>query len=129
VRHRHFFSGTEDLLRGVLDRAAVDREVAESARKEAELYRKEKSLIYACFPLVARLAGHERGPTRACAPLLFYPATLVEHPAGMFLEVDLAQQRVNWPILALLAGAEGRRTDPQHNPAPSTGTEQAARCR
>ncbi|HBO43804.1 MAG TPA: hypothetical protein DD670_07710 [Planctomycetaceae bacterium] len=42
-RHVHFLSGTDDLLCGLFDRVPIDREKGLAARKEAELYRKDRT--------------------------------------------------------------------------------------
>jgi len=103
-RHVSFLSGTDDLLRGVLDRVPIDRKTAVAAQKEAELYRKDKTLVYCAFPLVGPVAESGRLPERLCAPLVFFPATIVDEDGVSFLSVDLTQQRVNFPVLAALAG-------------------------
>ena len=103
-RHVAFLGGTDDLLRGIQDRVPVDREKAVAAQKEASLYRKDKTLVFCALPLVGRTGGGNRLPSRLCAPLFFFPATVVEDAPAAFLSVDLAQQRVNFPVLAALAG-------------------------
>lgn len=103
-RHVTFLTGSEDLLRGVLDRVPLEREPALAAMKEAELARKDKSLVYCAFPLVGPTAGQPQLPSRLCAPLVFYPATIEDDGQTAFLSVDLSQQRVNYPVLARLAG-------------------------
>lgn len=103
-RHVSFLSGTEDLLRGLLDRVPIDREKGVAAQKEAELYRKDKTLVYCAFPLVGQVAEGGRLPARLCAPLVFFPATIEDEDSLAFLSVDLTQQRVNFPVLSALAG-------------------------
>lgn len=103
-RHVTFLSGTDDLLRGLQDRVPVDWERGVAAQKEADLYRKDKTLVFCAFPLVGRTSQSNRLPKRLCAPLFFYPATLVRDAPAAFLHVDLAQQRMNFPVLAALAG-------------------------
>lgn len=103
-RHVTFLTGTEDLLRGVLDQAPVEREAGLAAAKEASLYRKDKTLVYAAIVLAGPAPDDRRLPARLCAPLVFYPAEVRDHGGACFVAADLAQQRVNFPVLAALAG-------------------------
>jgi hypothetical protein len=103
-RHVTFLEGTEDLLRGLLERAPIHHDRAIAAQKEAALFRKDKTLVYCALLLVGRGGGDKRLPARLCAPLFFFPATVVEDESAAFVTVDLSQQRVNFPVLAALAG-------------------------
>ncbi|NUQ61067.1 MAG: hypothetical protein HUU20_01175 [Pirellulales bacterium] len=82
----------------------VDYDRAVAAQKEAGLYKKDRTLIYGAFLLVGREGGDKQLPTRLCAPLFFFPATIVEDQSVALLSVDLSQQRVNFPVLAMLMG-------------------------
>ncbi|MBN2291888.1 MAG: hypothetical protein JXM70_05650 [Pirellulales bacterium] len=103
-RHVSFLSGSDDLLWDVLNRVPIDRGTALAAQKEAELYRKDKTLVYCAFPLVGQSGGVGQLPKQLCAPLVFFPATITDENGVAFLSVDLTQQRVNFPVLAALAG-------------------------
>ncbi len=103
-RHLLFLSGTDDLLSGLQDRTPIDREKAVAAKKEAGLYMKDRTLIYGAFPLVGPAPEGGRLPANLCAPLVFFPAEIVDEGSSAFLSVDLTQQRVNFPVLAALAG-------------------------
>lgn len=107
VRHLQFFEGEERLLSGLLRRLPMMSDDAPMAMKEAELYRREKDLLYCAFPIVGKspARGPKQSSSALCAPLLFYPARLIEDEAGIRLEVDLDQQQVNFPVLADLAAA------------------------
>ncbi len=105
-QHVFFPSDTDDLLRGLLDRVPTGREKAVAARKEAELYKKDKALIFGAFPLVGKVPKTGRLPEKLCAPLVFFPATIELEDDKTFLSVDLTQQRVNVPVLAALLGEE-----------------------
>ncbi len=104
IRHLEFFSGTEDLLRAVLDYISLDSEGTQPLQKEAALYRKEKTLVYCAFPIVGPVPQPSPLPSKLCAPVLFYPATLVQERSGLALRPELTQQRVNFPVLYALAG-------------------------
>jgi hypothetical protein len=103
-RHVYFLPGEDDLLRGLLDRIPIDREVALAARREADLYRKDRTLILGAVFLVGAAPRGARLPARLCAPLVFYPAQVIDEDGVALLSVDLSQQRVNFPVLAGLAG-------------------------
>lgn len=109
-RHVTFLAGSDDLLSGVLDRVPIERERALAAQKDAELSRKDKTLVYTAFPLVGLLGAHAHLPSRLCAPVLFYPAMIEDDGSNAFLSVDLTQQRVNFPVLTSLAGIRGGAT-------------------
>lgn len=107
IRHLQFIEGEERLLCDLLPRIPMMSEAASAAMKDAQLYRREKNLLYCAFPIVGRLParGPQKSSTKLCAPLLFYPARLVEEEATIQLEIDLTQQQVNVPVLADLAAA------------------------
>ena len=104
IRHLTFFRGTEDLLRGVLNDIPLEPELAEAASKEANLHRKEKTLVYCAFPIAGSVAQPSPLPENLCAPLCFYPAELVKTDRGWMARAALEQQRINFPVLSALAG-------------------------
>jgi hypothetical protein len=108
VQHRLFFQRREVLLNGLMDRMAMRPEAASSAQKAAALYKREKTLVYCAFCLVGVIPRERQRALRLCAPLLFYPARVIEETreglSHSFLTVDLAQQRVNFPVLRSLLG-------------------------
>jgi len=130
IRHRWFLSGDEHLLSGLLSRVPVQRDNAIATKKEAELYRREKSLLYCAFPIISCApSGLGKPGATICAPLLFYPARLTalrrellegelrftdvdpeDETAEYYLEIEAAQQRVNMPVLAALL-AEGSTSE------------------
>jgi hypothetical protein len=106
IRHLHFLEGEDRLLCGLLPRVSVSVETARPALADAQMYRREKSLLYCAFPIVGSLpARASRPPTSLCAPLLLYPANLSDDESVMNLEVDLSEQQVNLPVLADLVAA------------------------
>jgi hypothetical protein len=107
IRHLHFLDGEDRLLCGFLPRIPLSPETARPALTDAQLYRREKSLLYCAFPIVGSLPARGVRPVvRLCAPLLLYPAKLVEHESVINLEIDLEQQQVNLPVLADLVADE-----------------------
>lgn len=110
IRHLAFMQGEEHLLCDMLTRTPVNREQAIVAQKEAHLQQREKSLLYCAFPIIGRLHEGQSKPRTLCAPLLFYPASLIIDDNAAFIEVDLSQQRVNAPILSSIL-AQGKAAD------------------
>ncbi|HUG70329.1 MAG TPA: AAA domain-containing protein [Pirellulaceae bacterium] len=102
IRHLTFLNGEEHLLCEMLSRVPLDRQQAIVAQKEAHLHQREKSLLYCAFPIVGQLAERDSRSRILCAPLLFYPATLVIEEQAAFVEIDLSRQRVNTPILSAI---------------------------
>jgi AAA domain len=107
VEHLRFFD-REVLLNAELPRRPLHAADVAPAAKAAALYRRERSLVYFAWPLVGQGTAAGGRPVRLCAPLLLYPATL--HPGEppdddlFWLEVDLAEQRVNAAALEALLG-------------------------
>ncbi len=104
VRHLTFVRESEDLLRGLLNDIPLEPVIAEAASKEANLHRKEKTLVYCAFPIVGQVPQPSPLPVNLCAPLFFYPAEIAETDRGWMLRANLEQQRVNLPVLSALAG-------------------------
>ncbi|MGF1578601.1 MAG: DEAD/DEAH box helicase [Gemmataceae bacterium] len=104
-KHVTFLTGVEDLLTGLLPRVPIDPEIAFQAKKEASFYKKDKTLYYCAFPLVGRVDRGIRLPRQLCAPLFFFPADIVEADGTTYLEIDLAQDSLNIPVLSTLAGS------------------------
>lgn len=111
VRHLRFLSRREELADGTLGRLPIDLDWAEPTRKEAAVYRQERTLIYA--PLLV-VGGHLKigGVLRTlCAPLVYFPARLTEEEfAGApmaYAEVDLEDMRFNPSVLTQLVESLG----------------------
>lgn len=112
VRHLQFFAGEEHLACGLLSQIPVDGQIGAAAMAEAGMFRREKTLVYAVFPVVGRLNDRKsRGSSTLCAPLFFYPARLLEEDGVIRLEADLLQQQVNVPVLSELLAVGGGDAD------------------
>lgn len=109
VSHRIYFD-EERFLDGRVERYPVHRAEGLSAAKAAQLYQRERELLYGVLPVVGRAAGGSRGTFRICAPLLLYPARLAEGDSEedefLYLHVDLEGQRPNLRALSLLCSEE-----------------------
>jgi len=105
VRHLQFMDGEEHLLSGLLNRVRVGRWAAAATIREAEIYPREKSLLYCAFPIIARVPKGPHKRRMLCAPLLIYSARLFDEPDGAFLEIDVERQQLNVSVLAELVAA------------------------
>src|SRR5262249_4413568 len=108
VQHLRFVSGREELLRGGLDRLPVDPDLFLPAQKAAQLYEREKTLVYCAFFVTGAAPAGEHLPAHLCAPLLVHPAKIIESEVAgepfAFLTLDPGQQRINARAVAALLG-------------------------
>ncbi|MCB1093794.1 MAG: hypothetical protein KDL87_19795, partial [Verrucomicrobiae bacterium] len=83
VSHRVFLKDSDFLAtRPEADDSHYLREAAsETAAKQADLYQKEKDLIYTSLFVLGWAERTGDRPEPICAPLFWYPATL--HPEGL----------------------------------------------
>lgn len=106
-RHLRFFEGEEVALSGTLQRVPLPGEYGEKVRKDAFKYRRDKTLVYAAFPIVGKSHDLQQFGGQLCAPLVYFSCTLNELKGSLFLEPDLSEVRVNFPVLAALAAKAG----------------------
>jgi len=115
VTHLHFLPGPDLLSDGTLEEVVVPSDWAEPAAKAAMVYKRERSLIYAPFLLMARLPTTPGRAVRVCAPLVWYPIQLEETEVGIGSSAvaipDLASPRLNFPVLAALVGEQADAGD------------------
>ena len=94
----------EDVLAcGSLPRLPVVKESAELLRKQADIYRKERLLIYGCLMIYGRLES-KGGFTQyreIHSPLLYFPASLAQDE-DLFAHIDENELRVNFVLLRQL---------------------------
>ncbi|NNE91808.1 MAG: ATP-binding protein [Verrucomicrobiales bacterium] len=112
VTKRIFIEDQPDLLVEVREgiethflRAKNVRETAD----HAEIYRKERDLIYATVFVTGWVERFESKPEPVCAPLFFYPARLEIDPGmehGGNLTIDVANRRLNAAVVAAIGGEE-----------------------
>jgi hypothetical protein len=105
VQHFHLLNHGADFLTGSLDLIPLDRELAIEVQKSAQLYETERTLVFAAFLLVGKMAmSPPTIPKELFAPLIFFPATVEDADPHAFLRVDAREQRVNAKVLAALLG-------------------------
>lgn len=115
-RHVRFFDGEELAAHGTVPLIPLPREFAEEVRKDAFNARRDKSLIYAVFPILGglpskvKLRGAKSG-RKFCAPIVFFPSEISESQGSLFLQPDLHDSRINFPALNALSAAGGGDSD------------------
>ncbi|MBW2700760.1 MAG: hypothetical protein JRF33_08045 [Deltaproteobacteria bacterium] len=106
VRLRRVVKGQDEILDGTLGRLPVDAEWGEAARKMAQVYKRERSLIYAVFPILGGRIEQMGRKRTLCAPLLWFPLRLeVDQVVGEpmhFAVPDLDEPRFNLPVIRAL---------------------------
>ncbi|NRB40899.1 MAG: AAA family ATPase, partial [Pseudomonadales bacterium] len=105
---RRLFIDDEDVLAcGELPRLPVVKAPAASMQEQADTYRKERRLIYACLMVKGELeiASGFAKQRKIHSPLFYFPATLVTDE-DLYVEIDNSDIRVNTPLLRLLLKAD-----------------------
>ena len=100
IENRYFLESA-DLLEGHLPIYPVTDEWAEAVTKKLTLYAKEKELVLGAHFLVdyQSVGGKMQS---LFAPLLLYPANLVEHEGLPYVEIDHSQRMLNPAFVRLL---------------------------
>lgn len=123
IEHRVFFETPEALLQVPGTPLTVDRATFLPMAQAAALYRRERRLLLAAFPLVAALEPAFDAPafdtdqpaatTRKallCAPLLLFSATLEDDPEFppevLVLRLETGEEPLSFAALAALVGDE-----------------------
>lgn len=94
VENRLWIEGTDEVLNGKLPYLPILEEYAESIEHNLEAYSKEKSLYVFAHFVVGTLNGH-----RACAPLIFIPAQVIEKDGFHYLELNQSRKFLNYNFL------------------------------
>ncbi|MCP4661326.1 MAG: AAA family ATPase [bacterium] len=102
VQFRYFMTEPDEILSGTLDQVPVEDEDLLEVQATASMHRTEKELLFGTI-FVAGYVREGEAIRRICAPLIYYPAEVVEGLATPFLEIDFDGQRINFPLLSQLA--------------------------
>lgn len=110
VSHRLFLHETDFLAEcQEAEEAHYLRESA-AARisRQAQLFRKDKDLVYASIFVVGRVEAAGRLPETLCAPLFLFPATLDTEglAQGASLRIDPSRRQINIPVVEAIVGEE-----------------------
>lgn len=102
VENKVYIEGKEELLTGNYPIVPIDEKKGENLLKKAEIYQKEKMLIYGSF-FIGGLYTESTGKVkRLCAPLFYYPAQVEENDGLFFLSINITERQINYPLLKLL---------------------------
>lgn len=114
-RHLRFFDGEEVGLSGTIEKLPLPHKIGQRVQKDAYKFRRDKTLVYAAFPIVGTPKGVKSLSKEICAPLLYFPAEIVAAKKSFFLVPNLDDLRWNLPILGALASAEQVDEDALHD--------------
>jgi hypothetical protein len=88
----------------------IDINQASDITKASYIYRKEKELIYSSLFLVGRIKTPEPVTPYICAPLLVYPAAIVESDSAAYITIDPSERQLNYRLIECLQdGNDGLR--------------------
>ena len=116
IQNRHFATETEVLSSGLQAGLAIPVKRGLAALKAAATYKREKSLIYGIFPIVGKYTSSDGTERKLAAPVLYYPArlrqaNLDEGEEIVYLSIESAEQRINFPVFAELVGEKDGGSD------------------
>lgn len=94
VENRLWVEGTDEVLSGELPYLPILEEYAERIEQNLTAYSKEKSLYVFAHFVVGTFNGH-----RACAPLVFIPAQIIEKDCYHYLELNQSRKFLNYNFL------------------------------
>ena len=106
-RHVRFFEGDEVGISGTIEKIPLPEKVAKTVQKDAFQYRRDKSLVYAVFPVVGTRRELSSLGKVLCAPLAFFPAEISESEKGWFLTPEFDEITWNYPVLSSIAALDG----------------------
>lgn len=95
VEDRLFFEGEEYLISGQLNHLPLERSYAEEVLKNLGIYKREKKLYYCAFFLVGMQPDIKGKSGKVCAPIILYPAEIVNDQDGYCLQIDRAKRILN----------------------------------
>ncbi|MEM7316972.1 MAG: hypothetical protein AAF497_27895, partial [Planctomycetota bacterium] len=105
IRHLRFLEDEEVALSGTIERVPLPEKYGEKLRKDAFKYRRDKTLVYAALPVVGKHSELEQFAKHLCAPLVYFPAEIVELKEKYFVAPDLSDCRINLPVVLEIAEA------------------------
>ena len=104
-KHRHltFLSGEDSVLRGLVSHVTFDQTATAAAQKEALLYRRDKTLVFATMIIAGPSPKATRLTKRLCAPLFFFESEFDTSNDVLVLHPRLDDLRINFPVLAAMS--------------------------
>lgn len=101
VEFPYIIEDDEELINGEYPKLGLPDEYAEEIVKMAELYHKEKELLY-CSLFLLGTENSLGSSKKVCAPLLLFPAQIEKGEEFHFISIDKENVRVNSSALGLL---------------------------
>ena len=95
----YFFQEREELLNGTFPYIHIDEEYAEEMQTKLLLHGREKNLYYAAFFIVGLGTNMQGKEQKICAPVVLYPAQIIEIDEERYLSVDFKNRIINFSIL------------------------------
>ncbi|MGB0525891.1 MAG: AAA domain-containing protein [Flammeovirgaceae bacterium] len=111
VEALHLIEGEEELVNGALPKQFIPDEIAQKWLSTLQVYSKEKQLYYFSFLITGNTGVDLVGRKQICAPLVYYPAQLMQEEENYFLSIDFAKRQLNYPLIALLTTSEQKDND------------------
>lgn len=102
VENRLFLSGKDELLNGGLPYYPVSDEYAEELQKNLSIYKREKAFYCGAFFVLGQQEDSFKKDSKVCAPVILFPASLVELEEGFAIRVDFSRFTLNINFLSSL---------------------------
>ncbi|QKX07487.1 AAA family ATPase [Aquimarina sp. TRL1] len=92
----------EELINGKYPRQYIPEEQGEEISKNLQLYKRDKQLYYCTMFIVGRKKLFNKKTVRVCAPLFYYPATIIREGETYYVSLEIAEREVNYGFLKTL---------------------------
>lgn len=102
IKHLRFFDGKEAVLSGTVDQLPLSAAYGAKLLKDTFKYRRDKTLVYAAFPIVGQHPELKHLSPKLCAPILHFPAEVVEQGNVFYLVPDIENPQFNVDVLETL---------------------------
>ncbi|RZS92612.1 DEAD/DEAH box helicase [Aquimarina brevivitae] len=89
----------EDLITGAYNEQYITDKEGNDILTNLNLYEKDKELFYCSLFFVGKRKLFTTRATKICAPLLFYPAEIVELDQEYYIRINRSEQRINQGFL------------------------------
>lgn len=102
IRHLRFFDGEDVGLSATVDYVPLPNSYGESLQKDVFRYRRDKSLVFAALPIIGQHSELRQISPKLCAPLLYFPAEVVQRDEVFYLSPDRSNPHFNFSMLEAL---------------------------
>ncbi len=111
IEGRHFVRDSEELINQLAPYIPISEDYALETKKKLALYRKESDLYYCSFFLIGKLERTGFRNASVCAPLLLYPAEIIENNEHYFVQISRESVRINYSALNNIKKRDGNPTE------------------